>query len=535
MSLFCDYTYQDWENAENKERLIPEIINRYKGSDDFQKGLEANAYFSGDNSAIMSKVIMQPDVIKVQTDKGERKTLTNKEIVGNRCSNNFLYRFVVQQNQFLLGNGVTLKDDEQKKKLGRAFDTKLQETGENALLHGVSWGYWNYDHIESIEAIKDAYSGFVALLDELTSEPKVGIQFWQIASNKPMGVRLFEQDGVTVYRFGRSMDANGKPSEAYSNIEIIEPKRAYKIKTLKDGNGSTVIGESNYPILPIVPLYANKEHRSELTANIKNKIDLYDRIISDFGDNLDRANDVYWVLNNFGGTSNDIIEMIDQINRIKAVVNQSNAVGGGATAEPRTIEVPYNARATALDLLRKALYQDYMALDMDEIKGGSLTNVAIQTATANLNLKADRYEWQCIDFVQKILFLVGIVGEDAEKISFVRRCISNDSETIQNIYTMRDDVSQEWALKTNPYVNSDEIDDIIKQQENEQDKKLKKAEEAQQRQMLMQGANNAVKGANGDGELQEGQVGQSQQAESSEGQKGQEVSPKSKTDEETEE
>ena len=162
--------------------------------------------------------------------------------------------------------------------------------------------------------------------------------------------------------------------------------------------------------------------------------------------------------------------------------------------------------------------------------------MAIQTATANLNLKADRYEWQCIDFVQKILFLVGIVGEDAEKISFVRRCISNDSETIQNIYTMRDDVSQEWALKTNPYVNSDEIDDIIKQQENEQDKKLKKAEEAQQRQMLMQGANNAVKGANGDGELQEGQVGQSQQAESSEGQKGQEVSPKSsKTDEETEE
>ena len=521
--MFCDYTYQDWENAQNKERLIPEIINRYKGSEDFQKGLEANAYFNGENTAIMNKVVMQPDVIKVQTDKGEKKTLTNKEIVGNRCSNNFLYRFVVQQNQFLLGNGVTLKDDEQKKKLGRAFDTKLQETGENALLHGVAWGYWNYDHIESIEAVKDAYSGFVALLDELTSDPMVGIQFWQIASNKPMGVRLFETDGVTVYRFGKSMDANGKPTEAYSNIEIVEPKRAYKIKTLKDGNGSTIIGESNYPFLPIVPLYANKEHRSELTPNIKHKIDLYDRIISDFGDNLDRANDVYWVLNNFGGTSNDIIEMIDQINRIKAVVNQSNAVGGGATAEPRTIEVPYNARATALDLLRKALYQDYMALDMDEIKGGSLTNVAIQTATANLNLKADRYEWRCFDFVQKVLYLIGITGDDAEKISFVRRCISNDSETIQNIYTMRDDVSQEWALKTNPYVNSDEIDDIMKQQEREQDKKLKKAEEAQQRQMLLQEANNAMKGANGD-ELQSDRQGQeeSERTQSAQSEKRQE-------------
>ena len=431
-------------------------------------------------------------------------------------------------------------EDEQKKKLGRAFDTKLQETGENALLHGVAWGYWNYDHIESIEAVKDGYSGFVALLDELTSEPKVGIQFWQIASNKPMGVRLFEEDGVTIYRFGKSLDANGNPSgDAYSNVEIIEPKRSYKIKRLKDGNGVSVVGGSNYeididgtkyPVLPVVPLYGNKEHRSELTPNIKFKIDLYDRIISDFGDNLDRANDVYWVLNNFGGTSSDIIEMIDQINKIKAVVNQSNAVGGGATAEPRTIEVPYNARATALDLLRKALYQDYMALDMDEIKGGSLTNVAIQTATANLNLKADRYEWQCFDFVQKILFLVGITGEDAEKISFVRRCISNDSETIANIYVMREDVSRQWALKTNPYVNSDEVDDIIKQVEEEENKK---EEKEQQRQMLSQGANNAVKGANGD-ELQ-GQTGQSQQAQGEKGQEGEEVSPEDEKKKQTEE
>ena len=464
---------------------------------------------------------MKPEVIKIQTDKGEKKALTNKEIVGNRCSNNFLFRFVVQQNQFLLGNGVTLKDDEMKKKLGRAFDTRLQEMGESALLHGVAWGYWNYDHLESIEASKDIYSGFVALLDEMTGEPKVGIQFWQIASNKPMGVRLFEMDGVTVLRYGQSIDSNGNPTGRFDNGEVVEQKRAYKMTILKDGKGETVIGQSNYPLLPVVPLYASKEKRSEFTPNIKFKIDLYDRIMSDFGDNLDRANDVYWVLNNFGGTTKDIIEMIDQINQIKAVVNQSNAVGGGASAEPRTIEVPYTARSTALDLLRKALYQDYMALDMDEIKGGSLTNVAIQTATANMNLKADRYEWGCFSFVQNILALIGITGDDAEKITFVRRCISNDSETIDNIYKMRDDVSQQWALKNNPYVNSDEVDDIIKQQKKE--KKENEADEAKQR-MLEQQANNAMKGADGDG-LQ-GKTGQSEQTQGNENQEGEEVNPK---------
>ena len=250
---------------------------------------------------------------------------------------------------------------------------------------------------------------------------------------------------------------------------------------------------------------------------------MYDRIISDFGDNLDRANDVYWVLNNFGGTTKDIIEMIDQINSIKAVVNQSNAVGGGATAEPRTIEVPYNARATALDLLRKALYQDYMALDMDEIKGGSLTNVAIQTAIANLNLKADRFEWQCFDFVQNILALIGVTGDDAEQITFVRRAISNDSETIDNLYKMRDDVPREWVLKNNPLVNPDEVDDIMRKKE-EEDAKNRKIEE-QSTSDATQMANTATKGADGDELSEDQEIGQSEQAQSGQTQKGEKVTP----------
>lgn len=456
----------------------------------------------------MSKELLKADVIKTSTTDSSghvvtKKTLKNNSISGNRVSSNFLFRFVVQQNQMLLGNGVTLANDDLKKKLGRGFDTRLQETGENALLQGVAWGYWNYDHVESIESAKDEYSGFVALCDEMTSQPKVGIQFWQIASDKPMGVRLFEMDGVTILRYKSSVQEDG----SYES-EIVQPKRAYKVKTMKDGNGEQVIDQSNYPVLPVVPLYANKEKRSEFTPNIKSKIDMYDRIMSDFGDNLERANDVYWVLNNFGGTADEIVEMIDTMNKIKAVVNQSNAVGGGATAEPRTIEVPYVARSTALDLLRKALYQDYMALDMDEIRGGSLTNVAIQTATANLNLKVDRYEWKCFDFVQNFLILIGAPDEELERISFNRRNVNNDSETIDNIYKAREDVTLDWALKHNPMVNPDEVDEIMKLKEAEKAEEEKKQQEEAERQAKLvetEAQRNATKGANGEDGLRQGQ------------------------------
>ena len=102
----------------------------------------------------------------------------------------------------------------------------------------------------------------------------------------------------------------------------------------------------------MVPLYANPEHRSELTDAIKSKIDCFDRVASDFGDNLQMANDIFWVLNNFGGSTKEVLKTLQQIKELRAVVNISDGMGGGSTAEPHTFEVPYAARQVALDILR---------------------------------------------------------------------------------------------------------------------------------------------------------------------------------------
>lgn len=195
-----------------------------------------------------------------------------------------------------------------------------------------------------------------------------------------------------------------------------------------------------------------------LTRSLKTKIDAYDRIQSDFADNLDRANDVYWVLNNFGGTTDDIVELLEQINRVKAVANISDGTGSGSTAEPHTIEVPYEARRVALDLLERAMHADAMALDMDQMTGGSLTNVAIKAASYNLSIACDRLEWQVRKTVQGVLRLIGV---ETESIRFKRSGIANDSETIQDIYTFREDITREYALRLNPMVEDADIPDII--------------------------------------------------------------------------
>ena len=462
--MFTRYTYQDWLATPEWERrdLLLQIVKSYKSSDDFRIALTAEKYFRAENEAVARKKLLKPQkvttTVREKTVRGDevektRSSVRTVEVEGNRVYSRFFYRIVTQENQHLLSNGVTIGDSEGisgaeiKKRLGAGFDTTLARMGEKALTHGVCWGYWNVDHLEIIEAAKDKLSGFVALVDEETGTARVGVQFWRLDIKRPLWVRLFEEDGVTVYRVA---DDDALLEE--------QPKRPYRQMVVEDSMGEEVIGGENYGTLPIIPLYPNPERMSELDNSTKSKIDAYDRIASDFTDNLDRANDVYWVLNNFGGTMDEIAQVLEQINRLKAVVNVSDGSGGSSTAEPHTIEVPYQARQTALQLLQAEIYKDSMSLSLEEITGGSLTNVAIRAATTNLNLKCDRYEWQCFAFVQQLLRLLGI---ETESISFVRQALVNQSETIADIDRMREYIDDQTALELNPLIMPDQIEEIM--------------------------------------------------------------------------
>ena len=414
-------TFQDYEIASEKKTFILDAISEYRSSKFYKDALDAEAYFKAENTGILNRP-------KWTMKKNGKQISFSKNI----AISNFLFRFIVQQNQHLLSNGVEIQ---QKEKLGMTFDKMLESIGERALVHGVCYGFWNMDHIEKFEALN-----FFTLLDERTSQPKLGVRFWQTSQDKPMYVQVYEVNGFTEYK----TTGNG--------LQEIQPLTPYKLKIRKDMISTEIISSENYAVLPIIPLYANDFHRSEFTASIKSKIDLYDKIFSDFGDNLERTNDIYWVIKNYGG--DNAKELLAEIEEYRAVIADDES-----SAEPHTIEVPFQARQVALDMLKKELYSDYMALNMDEISGGSLTNVAISTATANLNMKVNRYEWQVYQFVQSVLMLSGIETQD---IKFRRQSIANELEQMQMLYMCRADLDLQTALEKNPLVNIDEVDEIMR-------------------------------------------------------------------------
>lgn len=397
-------TFQDLvavgENEINRMEFVHAVIRDHQSSDLYFTAKVADEYARHKNRTIMLYQKM------LYTVSGS--AVPDNWTANYKLPSNFFYRFITQQNQFLLGNGVTWENSETETRLGDDFDKALQTAGQKALVGGVSFGFFNLDHIEVFDALE-----FCPLYDEENGALMAGVRYWQLATNKPLRATLYEMDGYTEY-----MWKDGTAS-------VLQDKRAYKLNvTSNEADGVTIYNGENYPSFPIVPFYANPYKQSEIVG-IREKIDAYDLISSGFCNDLDDASQIYWTIKNAGGM--DDIDLAEFVQRMKTV--KAFAAGDGQEVESHAVEVPYNAREAVLERLRRDLYRDYMALDIDEIAGGAATATQIKAAYEPMNNKADQYEYCVLDFIKGILAVAGIDDNP----TFTRSYLINRNEEIQSL------------------------------------------------------------------------------------------------------
>ena len=427
-------TYQDlMELTMESDRMqfCYNAINEYKTSE-----LYKNAY-EGDKYARQQNVTITNYRKLLYTMSG--KAVADNYTANHKCASNFFSRFMIQRNQSLLGNGVSFNDEATKEKLGGAeFDYKVVEAGENALTMGVSYGFMNLDHIEVFSALE-----FVPLWDEETGALRGGIRYWQIDAKKPLRATLYEEDGYTEYIKRKGED-----------IAILTEKRAYKlIANSSVALGTEIVGGENYEGFPIVPLWANAKHQSELIG-MKENIDCYDLIKSGFANDLDDASMIYWTINNAGGMDDiDLAKFVERMRTVKASVIDDD----GASAQAHTMDVPYQSREAYLKILEDDLYADAMALNTDRIAGGNNTATAIQASYEPLNSALDRYEYQVTKFIKGLMKLIGVDDEPIYK----RSRITNQAEETQMILSASEYLDNETILKHLPFLSVDEIEGIL--------------------------------------------------------------------------
>lgn len=429
-------TYQDFlEVAEKSDRermeFVLSAINNHKDSDLYKQAVIAKEYDAHRNVTIANfqKLLY---------------TLNGKVIPDNYSPNyklrsNFFANFVTQETQYLLGNGVTLKKEENKAKLGAGFDTRLQDAAHDALVGGVSYGFWNLDHLEVFDVTE-----FVPLLDEENGALRSGIRFWQVCTSKPLRATLFEPDGFTQYirRSGEEM-------------MILEPKRGYvAVEATSEIDGTELLAYQNYPGFPIIPMYGNRAKQSELVGQ-REAIDCYDLIKSGFANTVDDASVIYWTISNAGGMDEiDMARFKESMRRIGVGLVDDD----GAKAEAHTLTIPVEAREALLSRISDDLYRDFQMLDVTKLQGGQKTATEINAAYQSMDNKVDQFEYCVIDFLQALFKIIGIEDEP----SFTRSKVTNQLEQTQMVLLAANYLDDETILNKLPWLTQEEVAEILK-------------------------------------------------------------------------
>lgn len=414
--------------------------------------LEANAYDRQQNTTIMN-------YIKYMYNQSGAKVI-DFSASNNKICSNFFHRLNTQRNTYLLGNGVSFTDhkqiitnqdgtqttiDETKQILGNKFDSDLKDGGYQALIHGVTFGFWNYERLVFFPITE-----FVPLWDEDTGNLRGGIRFWQLTVDKPLMVILYEEDGYTKYR---------KDTKKKATLQIVEPKRGYiQHTTTTSEGGIEKIEYSNYESFPIVPLWGSNLHQSTLVG-MRGQIDIYDLVKSGFANDLDDVAQIYWILNGADGMSNkDLAEFRARLKlQHIAKVDEENS-----SVTPHTQDIPFQARETFLKDIRESIYEDFGALDVHTVAAGA-TNDHIDAAYQPMDEEADDFEYQVTDFIHSVLALMGIDDNPV----FKRNRISNQNEQTQMILSAAEYLDTETILNKLPFITVDEVSEIMARKDRE--------------------------------------------------------------------
>lgn len=132
---------------------------------------------------------------------------------------------------------------------------------------------------------------------------------------------------------------------------------------------------------------------------VKDLIDDYDLMACSLSNNLQDFTDALYVVSGFQG--NNLDEMIQNIKAKKHI-----GVDNGGAVDIKTVDIPYQARQTKLELDEKNIYRFGMGFNSAQLGDGNITNIVIKSRYALLDLKCNKLEIRLKQFFRKLLKVV---------------------------------------------------------------------------------------------------------------------------------
>jgi hypothetical protein len=324
---------------------MQKIVNDWHGSKKYSEIQRNYAYYLGENPTLQKKWK------RIALDTGGSLSLKPQQIVVSSLFQQIVDKreHRVLNNPIGLDEGVSLGDD---------FDFRAKDMLHDALISGVSWAFWNVDKIVQFKATE-----FIPIIDDNTHEMVKGIRVTQLAPDRPIIYEFFEVDGKTTFK----QDKQG------GKIEQMEEKTPYSYTYRQWGERKVITGTHNYGVLPIVPLYVNRERRSFMTEPVRSKINAYDMLYTFFTDEVLRSNFIYFMMSGYGGTIDEVVAIKETAQKL-GILKQD---GADAKIDAKTLNYPHEAMKSILDELWRGTFADSFTFDPTGIVGSANIATAV--------------------------------------------------------------------------------------------------------------------------------------------------------------
>lgn len=422
-------TYNDFtalgEDEKKRTDFLLKKITEHEQSHAFRLGQTAGEFFRGGD----------PFLEKVEKLVYDLSGMAHKDIFSpnHKITTNFYFVFVTQMISYSLGNGISFDSKEVRQKLRTGFDHSVMKVLEYAANDGEAYAYISGGELIPMSVGSNPSEPiFVPLIDEDDGKVKAGFRYWRLSSEKPLRITLFEPGGITEYK-----QPQGK------SVEILKSKHPYKgsVDTFPDlpNEPSIITVDQVVERIPIARMAFINEQ-----SYIKKRVatlSAYNALLSKLVNNSDESDLIYWVLKNCEG-----MDEIDDANFVVDVIrNHVVHLKENVEAEPHQLTAPHEGTLATLEVLRKQLFYDFMAVDFERTSGGNITTSEVKQGYENLNLKADKVEVCVIDFINSVL---KIMGFENENFHFTRPKNVNEAEAIQSAVTAAPYMGDEMTTKT---------------------------------------------------------------------------------------
>ena len=325
----------------------------------------------------------------------EDKTRSNIKI-----SHPFFTELVDQQAQYMLNGDEFIKSDipELQEELDKVFNddfiSELTETITSTATKGFGYMYCYKTANDTFKFENADAMGVVEVRAKDTDDNCQYVIYWYIdkntkANKKVKRIQVWDDKQVYFYTQTDEGEIVEDDTEEYNP----RPHIVYR----KSDNDDSLY----YDTLGFIPFFRLDNNKKQLSGlkPIKTIIDDYDLMACGLSNNIQDSAEAYFVVSGFQGDNLD--ELIQNVK-----VKKHIGVDAGGSLDVKTVDIPYQARLTKLQLDEVNIYRFGMGFNSAQLGDGNITNVVIKSRYALLDLKCDKLEKNLKKFLREMIKII---------------------------------------------------------------------------------------------------------------------------------